>query len=105
MIAPVVAVVLAILGVFLVAAAITEAIRRRRYVPRSGELRIKFSSDAFYVKRDFLDLASRGSLEYSVFDCTTAREELRERIPDDEKPAMIQVYDGGEWIDLSRVSW
>ena len=99
------ALLLSVLAVYIGVRALAATRRRKLYVPKDGDLRIRFASGRFYAEPDLLARSVPGPRDFVVFACTTTRQELRRCIPDDEKPATIEVYENGEWGDLSRVSW
>ena len=95
--------VLAVLSMYLVAVFVASSLRYARYRPQSGDLRVRLASGKLLTTPEPRPSALKGPRGFAVFEPTTTRAEIRRHISDDDKPAMIQVFDDGRWSDLSLI--
>lgn len=100
-----IAIGLMITSACLLSVAGASAIRYARYRPRSGDLRVLLASGQLFTTPEPRPAALRGPRAFVAFPATTTRAEIRSHISDDDKPAMIQVFDDGKWSDLSLIRW
>ncbi|MDF3285047.1 hypothetical protein [Gordonia sp. N1V] len=98
-------VVLILLAACVLVATLRSAVRAARYRPQSGDLRVRLASGALLTSPEPRPRDVKGPRQFVVFERTTTRTEIRALIPDDQKPAIIQVFDDGEWTDVTRISY
>lgn len=95
--------ILGLMSVYLVAVLVARSIRYARYRPQPGDLRVRLASGRLLTMPEPRPASIKGPQKFVVFEPTTTRSEVRQHIPDGDKPAMIQVFDDGRWSDLSLI--